>query len=242
VSRPEAATTALSSYRFRSAVAPESAGPAAAPASDTGLRVAVAARGGLAGEAIVALLRHHGIDACAHDPWDPDAPGLVSGARPGGEPHAVLLLDELGALLEPTVAAVRAAHPGARVVLLAREADAAAVSGAVELGLHGLVDGQAHGRELVQALRDVVGGRRVFPAHVVLDGPAATAPLSRRQRDVLQLVAQGLSNGQIAAELQITTNTVKFHVRTIFRDLGIHNRVEAARLWAAGAGPARPFG
>jgi two-component system nitrate/nitrite response regulator NarP len=115
---------------------------------------------------------------------------------------------------------------------VAREADAAAISDAVELGLHGLVAGRAHGRELVQALRDVVGGRRVFPSKAVLDDePAAAVQLSRRQRHVLELVAQGLSNQEIAVELQITVNTVKFHVRTIFRELGIHNRVEAARLW-----------
>jgi DNA-binding NarL/FixJ family response regulator len=197
----------------------------------------VATRGGLAGEGMAALLREHGLDArlyhaTGEQRWPVEA-----------APHAILLLDELGPLLEPTLAAVRDHVPTARILLVTREADAAAVSGAVELGLHGLVDGQAHGRELVQAVRDVVGGRRVFPSMVVLDDdPAAAVQLSRRQRDVLRLVAQGLSNQEVAAELQITVNTVKFHVRTIFRELGIHNRVEAARLWAAGAGPVRPFG
>jgi DNA-binding NarL/FixJ family response regulator len=208
----------------------------AASAAQTTLRVAVATRGGLVGEGIAALLREHGLHAQLHHAvgdlrW-PDA----------AAPHAVLLLDELGQLLEPTLTQIREQLPGARVLLVAREADAASISGAVELGLHGVVDGQAHGRELVQAVRDVVGGRRVFPALVVLDDPAAAVSLSRRQRDVLQLVAQGLSNQEIAAELLITVNTVKFHVRTIFRELGIHNRVEAARMWAAGSGPARPFG
>jgi DNA-binding NarL/FixJ family response regulator len=208
----------------------EAAAPTLAPA----LRVAVATRGGMVGEAIAAMLREHGLGAYLHhagtdDGWPVDA-----------APHAVLLLDELGADLQRTFATIRAQLPGVRVLLLAREADAAAVSGAVELGLHGLVDAQAPGRELAQAVRDVVGGRRVFPALVVLDAPAAAA-LSRRQRDVLRLVAEGLSNQAIAEELTVTVNTVKFHVRTIFRQLGIHNRVEAARLWAAGNPPARPF-
>jgi two-component system, NarL family, response regulator DesR len=217
---------------FTAPPAVEAVTPVPAPA----LRVAVATRGGLIGEAVAALLREHGLAAHLHHAggdqrWPIDA-----------APHAVLLLDELGPLLEPTFDAVRRQLPGVRVLLLTRVADAAAVSGAVELGLHGLVDAQAHGRELAQAVRDVVGGRRVFPALVVLDDPAAAAGLSRRQRDVLRLVAQGLSNQEIAAELMITVNTVKFHVRTIFRQLGIHNRVEAARMWAAGSGPARPFG
>jgi DNA-binding NarL/FixJ family response regulator len=199
--------------------------------------VAVATRGGLAGEGMAALLREHGLDARLHyATGDQRWPDETS-------PHAIVLLDELGPLLEPTLVQVRGQMPATRILLVTREADAAAVSGAVELGVHGLVAGQAHGRELVQAVRDVVGGRRVFPSTVVLDDdPAAAVRLSRRQRHVLELVAQGLSNQEIAAELHITVNTVKFHVRTIFRDLGIHNRVEAARLWAAGAGPARPFG
>jgi len=119
-----------------------------------------------------------------------------------------------------------------RIVLLARLADAAAVGGAVELGVHGLVDAQAPGHELAQAVRDVVAGRRILPALTAVDGGAAKVALSSRQLDVLRLVAHGLSNQEIAAELVISVNTVKFHVRTIFRQLGIHNRVEAARVWA----------
>ena len=53
--------------------------------------------------------------------------------------------------------------------------------------------------------------------------------LSARQREVLRLVVAGYSNAQIAAELVISVNTVKFHVRSIFRELGIRSRVDAAR-------------
>ena len=55
------------------------------------------------------------------------------------------------------------------------------------------------------------------------------------------LVAAGRSNGEIADELTITVNTVKFDVRTIFRELGIHNRVEASRVWADMQGRAHPI-
>jgi DNA-binding NarL/FixJ family response regulator len=80
----------------------------------------------------------------------------------------------------------------------------------------------------------------VFPATVVMDHP--TARLSARQRDVLALVAAGRSNQEIAHDLTITVNTVKFHVRTIFRDLGIHNRVEAAHVWTELQGRAHLMG
>jgi DNA-binding NarL/FixJ family response regulator len=56
--------------------------------------------------------------------------------------------------------------------------------------------------------------------------------LSPRQREVLQLLSLGMDNDQIAARLCLSRNTVKFHVRTIYAHLGVHNRVEAARALA----------
>jgi DNA-binding NarL/FixJ family response regulator len=196
------------------------------------VRIAVATRGGLFGEAVASLLREQGLGAEVH---------LAGDDRrwpEGAAPDAVLLLDDLGPLLAPTLAELRRRAPRVRLLMLARTADAAAVNGAVELGLHGLLDAHAAPRELTQAVRDVLGGGHVFPAPVAVDDAAPAVSLSRRQRQVLRLVAQGLTNRQIAAELTVSVNTVKFHVRTIFRELGIHNRVEAARLWAAAQPPA----
>jgi DNA-binding NarL/FixJ family response regulator len=192
----------------------------------------VATRGGLFGEAVASLLREQGLGAQVHLAGD-------DGRWPAGAaPDAAVLLDDLGPLLAPTLAELRRRAPRVRVLMLARTADAAAVNGAVELGLHGLLDARAAARELTQAVLDVLGGGHVFPAPVAVDDAAPAVSLSRRQRQVLRLVAQGLTNRQIAAELTVSVNTVKFHVRTIFRELGIHNRVEATRLWAAAQPPA----
>ncbi len=54
------------------------------------------------------------------------------------------------------------------------------------------------------------------------------ARLTRREREVLELVAQGLSNKEIAKALVITTNTVKRHLKSIFEKLGVHTRAAAA--------------
>ena len=54
------------------------------------------------------------------------------------------------------------------------------------------------------------------------------AHLTRREREVLELVAQGLSNKEIASTLVITTNTVKRHLKSIFEKLGVHTRAAAA--------------
>ncbi|HBY93115.1 MAG TPA: helix-turn-helix transcriptional regulator [Chloroflexi bacterium] len=55
-------------------------------------------------------------------------------------------------------------------------------------------------------------------------------PLTARETEVLQLLAQGLANKQIAAALQISEHTVKFHVSSIYAKLGVTNRTEAVGL------------
>jgi LuxR family transcriptional regulator, maltose regulon positive regulatory protein len=62
-----------------------------------------------------------------------------------------------------------------------------------------------------------------------LAGPDELAGLSGRQREVLELLALGASNREIAGRLYISPNTVKFHLREIYSRLGVRNRVEATR-------------
>jgi DNA-binding NarL/FixJ family response regulator len=70
--------------------------------------------------------------------------------------------------------------------------------------------------------------RRSRTAAPALTGTAAGEPLTSRQMRVLKLLAQGLSNKQIARELEISEITVKAHVSLIFRKLGVSNRTQAA--------------
>ena len=90
----------------------------------------------------------------------------------------------------------------------------------------------------MRALERVADGHCVFPGgwldaarradHESIDGL-----LSDRQRDVLELLAAGLGNRDIADRLNISPNTVKFHVRQIYQRLGVKNRVEATLLLQA---------
>lgn len=60
------------------------------------------------------------------------------------------------------------------------------------------------------------------------DWPARPLGLSRREGEILESIAQGLNNRQIAAKLTISEDTVKTHVRSILRKLKVSNRMEAA--------------
>lgn len=67
-------------------------------------------------------------------------------------------------------------------------------------------------------------------AHLVLADAVIQEPmnvLTRRERDVMNGVARGLTNARIADELQISTHAVKFHLASVYRKLGMRNRTEA---------------
>jgi DNA-binding NarL/FixJ family response regulator len=136
-----------------------------------------------------------------------------------------------------TLERIRAVAPGVRVVVVADEVDEALSVAARDGDLDGVVLASERGAELVAAVTQVGAGHAVFPAGWLrqVRESAQTSPLAQlspRQREVLELLSLGMDNDQIATRLFISRNTVKFHVRTIYRRLGVHNRVEAARVLA----------
>jgi DNA-binding NarL/FixJ family response regulator len=154
------------------------------------------------------------------------------------QPAAVLLdAGSGGAQGLRAVLALRPLRPDVRLVVLADSLEPR-LAGLVAAG-HAdalLPKAEASGRATVQAIRDVLSGRRVLSGWSPRTTPAADGGLgclSARQREVLRLVVAGYSNAQIADELVISVNTVKFHVRAIFRELDIRSRVDAARRFGA---------
>ena len=88
--------------------------------------------------------------------------------------------------------------------------------------------------QAVQAVRQVMAGQLVFPAAArrwLHQAPAPTpvAVLSERELEVLELLAAGKSNAQIAKQLHVSVNTVKFHLQKIYQSLDVSNRTEATR-------------
>ena len=129
--------------------------------------------------------------------------------------------------------------PGSTIALLARELRAELVLVAVENHVGGVILKSYSTPEVRAAIEYVASGRSVMPAgwQRALREPALSAPrLSRRHREILELIAGGRSNQQIAAELGVSANTVKFHIRVLYSRLGVRNRVEAASRYAEIAG------
>ena len=157
--------------------------------------------------------------------------------------HADLVLLDLGVPgggVE-ACALLRAARPDVRVVVMTQADDDADLAGAVRAGARGYLLKDASSVELVDALRAVAAGNsllspamasRLLDEFAVLvrrhEAPAEGAgALSRRELEVLTLVAQGLNNRAIAETLFISENTVKNHIRNIHEKLQVHSRMEA---------------
>jgi DNA-binding NarL/FixJ family response regulator len=112
--------------------------------------------------------------------------------------------------------------------------DAAFAAGAVAY-----VVKTAHPEDLAAAIRQafehsiyIVGMRQQAVAQSVRIGEASSEPgLTRREIEILKLVAEGNSNAAVAKMLWVTEQTVKFHLSNIYRKLGVSNRTEASR-WA----------
>ncbi|GAA5202081.1 response regulator transcription factor [Microbacterium jejuense] len=131
-------------------------------------------------------------------------------------------------------AAVRDAVPEARVLVLTSFTDRDRVRSAIEAGATGYQLKDAEPADLRAAVRAVAAGNAPLDPRIataLLPAPAARHRLSDREREVLDLVAEGLANKQIATALGIAERTVKAHLGSIFREIGVADRTSAA-LWA----------
>jgi len=122
-----------------------------------------------------------------------------------------------------------------RVLVLTAFGDGESIQKALEYEADGFALKTESPRQTIAAIRQVAAGQFVFPRAArrwLFRQPSTTEVLlSKREQQVLALVAEGLTNTQIAARLMVSENTVKFHLQNIFQKLGVSNRTEAARYY-----------
>ena len=149
-------------------------------------------------------------------------------------PEVVVLDYELGGLRATDIIADLRAMPDApRVLVLTAYHDGETIRSVLESGAEGLALKTASPQQTLSAIRQVVGGQLVFPqaARRWLEARGTRGgitDLTAREREVWALLAEGLTNVQIAARLALSENTVKFHVQHLYQKLGVKNRTEAA--------------
>jgi DNA-binding NarL/FixJ family response regulator len=133
--------------------------------------------------------------------------------------------------------ALRERNSDARVVILTTFSDRERILGAIDAGALGYLLKDAEHEEIIRGVRAAAIGdaplapraAREMLAQRVPAGPRV--PLSARELEVLKLVAKGLPNKLIARELEISEKTVKAHLTSVFAQIGVTDRTQAA-LWA----------
>lgn len=126
------------------------------------------------------------------------------------------------------------------VLLLLEQATAIRVNRAIQLGIRGVLPADVAPAQLLSAVSAVAQGLLVLqPGEQALAAastqsrngePELFEPLTPREKEVLQMLASGLGNKQIAARLKISEHTAKFHVASILGKLGASSRTEAVSL------------
>jgi DNA-binding NarL/FixJ family response regulator len=119
--------------------------------------------------------------------------------------------------------------PGIRILALSSYGGDADVRRALRAGARGYLLKDMLLSQVVSAVRAVHAGQRVVPAPVAerLAAYEADAELTRRELEVLELVARGLGNKEVAAAIGRSDETVKVHLKNIFTKLGVADRTEA---------------
>jgi DNA-binding NarL/FixJ family response regulator len=148
---------------------------------------------------------------------------------------------------------IRTEHPGTQVVVLTTYADDDSLFPALKAGARGYLTKDAGGDEIVRAVHSVLSGdaglspsiqRRLLERLSDPEPPqpmSAEAPdgLTTREAEVLALIAEGLSNQEIARRLHVSPATVKTHINNLFAKTGLKDRAQAVR-YAYAKGLVRP--
>ena len=124
------------------------------------------------------------------------------------------------------------ATPETKVLILTTFGTSDDITRALRVGAMGAIMKSATNRELLAAVQSVAQGRRFVSAEVegILANDPPIPELSQRQREILESIARGLTNREIATQLDISLESVKSHVKVILEKLEASSRTEAAAI------------
>jgi len=199
----------------------------------TGLRAVIVDEWALYRQGVASVLRNVGIEVVGEAAGANDGMMRLWSARPdllvAGSPAHSRLPD--------LVAEAKKAYPELRVLALLPVSEAGKVRPVLSSGADAVLTRLASADELEAAVRKVAAGERVLAAAALTvlvgtgtkpaDGPGVAHPLTVKEREVLDLLAKGMSNREIAAAMVVSTTTIKSHLSNIYEKLGAKNRQDA---------------
>jgi two-component system response regulator DesR len=169
------------------------------------------------------------IEVVADMKCDPD---LMVAAVSRVQPDVVVVAtDEGNAAGMATIRALRADGADSRIIALTVRWPLELVDGLMAAGVSGLIGKNAQPARLLQAIRVVAGGGTVLEEGLRAARSAVRAnPFTRRERDVLRVVANGVSGPEVAKVLSLSPGTVRNYLSNVMNKTGARNRVDAIRI------------
>jgi DNA-binding NarL/FixJ family response regulator len=162
------------------------------------------------------------------------------GARPpeAGLSCVIFCTDGRAASFPSDLKRVRELGQGVPLLVFGPNLDLSLAQAALNFGAAGFVHAAMEREQVVRAVEVAQKGELVAPRgllkHLMAQNKSPDLKdLSTRQREILGLVAERLSNAEIAKSLYLSESTVKQHLRTAYKVLGVHNRTEAVRVLAS---------
>ncbi len=160
----------------------------------------------------------------------------IGGESCAGSPSCVVLY--AGGLEEGCLEGmgrIRELYPGVPLLVFGSHLDLGLACAALKNGADGFVHAQMHPAQVLRAVEVVQRGELAAPRQLLRyllsqnENPKL-GDLSARGRETLELVVEGLSNAEIAGRLYLSESTIKQHLGAVYKELGVRNRTEAAKM------------
>lgn len=189
------------------------------------MRVAIFTDEPVTAEGVAAVLGgQNGFEIVAVCPDPAELPRTIASQKPD-----LLLVDYHDNLAGGLMAHLRANTPGCRIVLWVRKIPIELAYQAIALGVRGILPKTAPVETLVRKLERIAAGELCVDESVATRIPALeTVELTKREGQLLELVAQGMKNREMASALSITEGTVKVYLTRLFQKAGVRDRYQLA--------------
>ena len=202
------------------------------PAGEDPIRVLIVEDHRVVAEGLTALINHQGdMKVVGQAGSVADCMSTAADLNPEVVLLDFRLPDGTGA---EAAAAIREIRPEAKMIFLTREDSDSARFAAVQSGASAFIHKSKAAAEVVTAIRDVARGRMLITPRTIATllakrrtTDAQLESLTVREKEVLRLMAEGLSSRAVAAKLGISYTTIRTHVRSLGSKLGVHSKLEA---------------
>jgi DNA-binding NarL/FixJ family response regulator len=153
----------------------------------------------------------------------------------GGEPSSIILCSEDAEGISGRVRRLKEGNPDVAILIFGSGPDLPLARTALRAGARGFIHAGMRPEHIARAVEvaaegEIVAPRKLMESLLTREEHADVDSLSARQREILKLVVEGLSNAEIGRRLYLSESTIKQHLRAAYKLLGVKNRTEAANL------------